>query len=167
MEFFIMTLIERNGLKSLYEFREVAGLQPGGIRSAMARLEKRKFITQAEPGRRRDLALTPAGMEFLERFWGNCLRDHLDSESVLRSAMVVWLMKSPDQAAEYLRQTGDLRRKRAEEATMKAELLKRSQTDPLSAYEWMLILSETHRRHAESEAFSAISEQLKKGPDLR
>ena len=73
MEFFILALIARMGLTSLYDIRESAGLQPGGIRFSLDQLEKRGWITRSEPGRRRrrDLALTADGRELLERSWAS------------------------------------------------------------------------------------------------
>jgi DNA-binding MarR family transcriptional regulator len=108
MGFFILALIGRMRLTSLYAFRQDAALEPGGIRSAMEHLEKKELITRTEPGRRkrRDLALTPAGREVVERYWTKCLRDFADAESVLRAACVVQIMDCPEYAAEYLKEPG-------------------------------------------------------------
>ncbi len=162
MEYFILALIGRMKLTSLYAFRQEAGLQPGGIRSALEHLEKRDFILRAEPGRRmrRDLALTRAGQEFLERSWTNCLREYADAESVMRSAMVSWLMDCQDHAAAYLQVMGDARRIKAIEAERKSEYFKQSQQDPLSSYAWMRISIESNRLKAESEAFFSFSRTL-------
>jgi DNA-binding MarR family transcriptional regulator len=162
MEFFILALIEKVGLTSLYAFRERAGLQPGGIRFSLDRLEGWGWISRAEMGRRRrrDLALTTAGREVLERSWADCLQDYADGESILRSAFVAWVMAGTECSADYLKRTGESRRGKAEEAKLEAEHRDQSQKDPLSAYGWMRVLSEAHRREAESQAFLSISQSL-------
>jgi len=162
MEFFILGLIAKMGLTSLYAFRQEAELEPGGIRSALETLEKRHLITRAEPGfrNRREMKLTPEGNEFFNRFWTQCLRPHADAESVLRSALVAWFMESPGAAAAYLESTAETRRGTADEARMRAKYMQGSQTDPLSTYIWMRILTEAHRRRAEAEAFLSFSQFL-------
>lgn len=162
MEFFILALIGRAGLKSLYEFRKQAGLEPGGIRSAMKVLENNHFIFRAEPGkrRRRDLALTAAGSEHLERSWPGCLRDYHDGDAVLRAAFVAWVMGGPGTAATYLNHIGESRRERAQQMKNEAEHLKKSHSGPLSSYAWMRVSHEVHRRGAESTAFLAMSRFL-------
>ena len=73
MEFFILALIDRAGLKSLYSFQKHAALQPGGIRPALLRLEQQKLIQRAESSRRqrRDFSLTPEGRDLLREAWRN------------------------------------------------------------------------------------------------
>lgn len=163
MEFFIMTLVGKLRLKSLYELRQQAGLEPGGIRSAMKTLENTKLISRADPGkrRRRDLALASAGKDFLERSWRGCMRDYADADAVLRAAFVAWVMDSSAHAAAYLDQIGQLRRERAQQMKHEQESLKRSQTGPLSSYAWMRLEIEAHRRRAESDALLSISLSLK------
>jgi len=159
MEFFILALVGRVGLKSLYELRQQAGLEPGGIRSAMKTLETRELISRTDPGkrRRRDLTLTSAGSALLERSWPDCLREYPDSDAALRAAFVAWVMGSPVAAGLYLNDIGKSRREKAQQMKYEEEHLKRSQTGPLSSYAWMRISHEVHRRGAESEAFLAMS----------
>jgi DNA-binding MarR family transcriptional regulator len=158
MEFFILALVEKVGLKSLYELRQHAGLEPGGIRSAMKTLEDAKLISRTDPGRRRrrDLALTQDGSAVLERSWPECLRNHADADAVLRAAFVAWLMDSPVTAASYLSHVGQSRRERAQQMQQEADYLKRCETGPLSGYAWMRISHEVHRRSAESAAFLSM-----------
>jgi DNA-binding MarR family transcriptional regulator len=163
MELFILVLIGPMGLTSLYAFKDEAGLEPGGIRAALARLENDRLITRADPGRRRrrDLALTPAGISVLQNSWKGCLHDHGDAESVLRSAFVAWLMDGPAAAADYLNQIAEYRRERAQQIMNDAAHLERSQTGPLSSYTWMRASQEAHRRRAESEAFLSMCRSIK------
>ena len=88
MEFFILVLIGPMGLTSLYALKDQAGLEPGGIRAALTDLLNDELITRADPGRRRrrNLALTESGYGALQNRWKDCLHDHGDAESVLRSA---------------------------------------------------------------------------------
>lgn len=162
MEYFILALIGKLGLTSLYAFRQEAGLEPGGIRPALRRLERRGFISHAQPGRRmrRALALTPEGRVQLEHSWTRCLRERSDAETVLRVAFLAWVMDDPGHAAAYLHSTGDMEKVKAREAANQAEHLERRQKDALSGYAWMRTSLEAHRRNAESTAYSAISETL-------
>ena len=75
MEYFILALIGKAGLTSLYAFQQRAGLQPGGIRSALERLEALQLITRAESStrQRRDMSLTSEGTEVLNYSWKRCL----------------------------------------------------------------------------------------------
>lgn len=162
MEFFILALVGRVGLKSLYELRRDAGLEPGGISSAMKTLENGQLISRKDPGkrRRRDLTLTSAGSELLERFWQDCLREYPNTDAVLRAAFVAWVMAGPGAAASYLNRVSKSRREMTQLIKHEEENLKdlrRSQTGPLSGYAWMRISHEVHRRGAESEAFLSMS----------
>lgn len=159
MEFFILALVGRIGLKSLYELRQNAGLEPGAIRSAMKTLESLRLVSRTVPGkrRRRELALTADGSDVLERSWQQCLRDYPDPEAVLRAAFVAWVMGSPAAAAAYLNHMGQSRRERAQQMKHEEEYLNRSKPEPLSGYAWMRASHEVHRRGAESEAFLLMS----------
>ena len=43
---------------------------------------------------------------------------------------------------------------------LEAKYLERSQTDPLSAYGWMRVLSQAHRREGPAKAFLSISQSM-------
>jgi DNA-binding MarR family transcriptional regulator len=158
MEFFILALIDRAGLASLYSFQKHAGLQPGGIRPALKRLEQRNLIQRAESARRqrRDFSLTPGGRDLLSRFWKKCLKDSLDTEAALRSICVALLMGHPDEARDFAKSLRANRTDGAHEKELEAEHLNRAQNDPLSLYAWMRALTEARRRGAEGEAFTQL-----------
>jgi len=162
MEFFILVLIARLELRSTYALRQEAGLEPGGIRSALKHLLDGNLITRADEGkrRRRDMTLTPVGFDVLAVSWRNCLRVEVDSESVLRAAFVAWIMDSARAAASYLHEVGEARREMAEKMSWESEHLKRSQKGPASGYSWMRASLEAHRRKAESEAFLSMSRSI-------
>lgn len=166
MEYFILALIDRAGLTSLYAFQRKAGLQPGGIRSALTRLEELHLIRRAESAARRlrEMSLTEEGVGFLEATFLNCLRNYPDTESVLRAAFVVLLMGRVDKSAGYLQGVALLRKAAAKEKHMKAEVFRQPKMDPLSTYAWMRAQCEAQRRNSEYEAFSALSQLLKERP---
>jgi len=163
MEYFILALIGKARLTSLYAFQQKAGLQPGGIRTSLQRLEDAGLLDRAASGsrQRRDLSLTPAGASFLERTWKQCLADYPDAESVLRAATVALLMGDQPFAAEYLSGVSMTRGSSGEEKNMAAERLGRGRLDPLSTYRWMRVLTEAQRREGESKAFSKLGRTLK------
>jgi hypothetical protein len=162
MELFILALIGRMKLGSLYSLKQEVGLEPGGIRSALKHLIDGDLIKRADEGkrRRRDMALTSVGFDVLTGSWRNCLRVEGDSESVLRAAFVAWIMESPRAAAGYLHEVGEARQEMAEEMSWESEHLKRSQKGPASGYLWMRASLEAHRRKAESEAFLSMSRSI-------
>ncbi len=170
MEYFILALVGQAGLNSMYELQQRAGLQPGGIRPALLRLETLGLITRADAGarRRRNLSLTDKGQDLLNQTWRMCMRDYPDSESVLRAACVCLLMGGPEWADMYLGGQAGLRESDAKEKSMEAERLRATRRDPLSTYAWMRSLTEAQRRGAESEAFSQLSLTLKESnqPDV-
>jgi DNA-binding PadR family transcriptional regulator len=163
MEYFILALIEKAKLTTLYAFQQRAGLQPGGIRPALHRLEEAGLITRAESSKRqrKALSLTPQGLFFLTQTWQVCLRDHPDTESVLRAACVALLMGDRNRTSQYLEQLALSRQTMAEEKKMNTQQLERTQKDPVSTYLWMRTLCEAKRRHGESEVLEALSQSLR------
>lgn len=163
MEFFLLALIAKAEVKSLYAFQRRAGLEPGGIRPALRRLEHARCITRAESGarRRRDFSLTGRGINFLNQNWTRALRDYPDGESVLRAACVALLMNDLQMAEAYLQGMADGRQSGATGKFMDAERLKTKGLDPLNAYAWMRALTEAQRRDGESHSFSQLGQFIK------
>ncbi|HEX6880020.1 MAG TPA: hypothetical protein VF135_06630 [Terriglobales bacterium] len=163
MEYFILALINRAGLTSMYEFQHAAGLQPGGIAPAIRRLETLGFLSRGASSRRRrrELSVTPEGEQFLTSSFLQCLHDYPDLESVLRAACVALLMGKADFAGQYLDDLAERRRKSAEERSMDAERFGKTHRDPLSTYAWMRALCEAQRRGTESKTFSSLGQFLK------
>ena len=164
MEFFILALIDRASLKSLYSFQKHAALQPGSIRPALLRLEQRKLIQRAESSRRRrrDFSLTPEGRDLLGEAWQQCLRDTGDTEGILRSICVALLMGQPDVAVYFVKSVRENRTNDARAKEHEAEGLNRAQNDPLSLYMWMRATTEARRRDAEGEAFEKLIPHLER-----
>jgi DNA-binding MarR family transcriptional regulator len=163
MEYFLLALIGKASLTSLYALQQRAGLQPGGIRPALKRLYARGFIARAESSarQRRDLSLTARGLAFLNDTWKQSLSEYPDNESVFRAVCVALLMGNAEYATLYLEGMSVGRRNSAQEKSMEAERLGKIQRDPLSTYAWMRVLSEARRRGAETEALSTASQFLK------
>lgn len=166
MEYYILALIGRAKLTTLYAFRQEAGLEPGAVRSALRNLEAERLVERAEASirQRRDMALTDEGRRFLETSWPSGMREYADSESVLRAATVALLMGESEAAAKYLERMAESSRTKAVEARMKAKYLEDAKSDPLSAYGWMRVLSETHRRDADSMAFASMGQVIRGEP---
>lgn len=157
MEFFILASIDRAGADSLYALNQRAGLQPGSIRPALNRLQKKALLHRTAAGARgrRQFRLSAAGKQFLEANWRNVLQDHSDIESILRSACVADLMREPSMATDYLRSMAarrfsDLDRKEPYWPTYSQDI------NPLSTYKFTKSIWEGHRFGAEASAFSTM-----------
>ena len=162
MELFILALIGRLNLSTLYEFRQKAGLEPGAIRLALERLEKAELITRSASGRRmrRNLALTTLGSAMLKEHWTRSLVPHSDAESVLRAAFLALAMAEPGRAISYLAEAAEDRRRKAQEKGIAAGSHPDRAANPLSVYLWMRAATEARRLHAEQEVFASISGRI-------
>jgi DNA-binding MarR family transcriptional regulator len=155
-------LIDKAELTSLYDFQQRVGLQPGGIRSTLLRLERLGLLKRAQKAarQRRALTLTTRGTELLESTWMECLRTYPESDSILRAACVGLLMGDAKSTADYLIGMAQSRNMAAEEKRMEAEQLGITRKDPLSTYARMRALTEAQRRSAEAVAFSRLGQSL-------
>ena len=104
MDYFVLAMISRGGLHSLYELQQGVGLQPGGIQPVLKRLEQEGFLERSEQQkrRRRLMTVTELGEQFLNAAWPDCLDDYPDVESILRAATVGILMGDWQRAYRYL-----------------------------------------------------------------
>src|SRR5664279_5158926 len=93
MPFFLLSLISRGGLHTLYDFQQQAGLQPGGVQPILRQLENGGLVKRSQEGkrRRRVIATTEEGETVLAAGWPSCLVFHLDIESDLRAATIALL----------------------------------------------------------------------------
>jgi DNA-binding PadR family transcriptional regulator len=166
MEFFILALIEKAGLQSVYELQKKAMLQPGGIRPALIRLESDGLLTRTGEGMRnkRELDLSALGRKFLDEKWWFSLQDYRDLESTLRALAVALLMNQVETARTYLRDASAHRMRLAKEFEDAASL-SAQRTDPLSVYLWMKSICESRRRVTEAEALSSFRVHLKEERD--
>ncbi len=172
MEFFILALIAKAGLRSLYDLQQRAGLQPGGIRPALRRLEQRELLVRAEAGsrRRRAMSLTSSGIALLNDSWRMIVeQDYPDIESVLRAATVAILMGHSHRAGEYLWSVGCDRERSAGARLVEADRIRKAGADELSVYLWMRTLCEAERRRAEGQALQQLGRSFleQHPPDVR
>src|SRR3954466_15913168 len=104
MEFFLLALVEKAGLKTVYLLQKEASLQPGGIRPALNRLESAGLLERKDEGARskRELVVTEKGSKFLSEHWFGALQSYIELESVLRATATAFLMKKSKTARRYL-----------------------------------------------------------------
>ena len=104
MAVFLLAVISRGGLDSLYALRQEAGLQPGNLLPLIRPLIADGMLTRSEQGRRRrkTIAITESGERFLVENWKRGLDIHRDMETVLRSATVALLMDDVREAIRCL-----------------------------------------------------------------
>jgi DNA-binding PadR family transcriptional regulator len=104
MPLFLLALISKGGLRTLYDLQQQAALQPGGVQPVLRQLENEGFLTRSEEGkrRRRVMSVTEEGERLLAEQWPACMVFHSDVESVLRAATVALLMEQPHYARGYL-----------------------------------------------------------------
>ncbi len=161
MEFFILALVGRAGLSSIYELQQKAALQPGGIRPALQRLERLNLVTRGSSTvrRKRELAITEDGEEVL-RSWRRCLEDTTDTDAALRVICIALLMNEVGEAMYFVERHAANRQSLATLRSEESEQLKGTYGDPLSTYRWMRLLIDAHRRGAESKTFSLVGQFL-------
>jgi DNA-binding PadR family transcriptional regulator len=166
MEFFLLALVERAGLKSVYALQKQASLQPGGIRPALKRLESAGLLNRKDAGSRskRELVVTEKGSEFLAKNWINSLQRYVEFESVLRATATALLMGKTNMACMYLGGASLERERSAKQRDLEAES-HNDRSDPLSNYMWMRAICESHRRRAEVEALRSVRQKFMKKED--
>jgi DNA-binding PadR family transcriptional regulator len=104
MPLFVLALVSKGGLNTLYALQHEAGLQPGGVQPVLRQLERDGLLLRSEEGkrRRRVMVVTDKGQATLAAHWHGCLDLYWDVESVLRAATVALLMDVPRVASAYL-----------------------------------------------------------------
>lgn len=162
MEFFLLAVISRGGLSSLYELQRHAGLEPGGIRPALARLEADGCISRGdhETRNKRKLAVTPKGVHFLEKNWLFSLQSYADIESVLRATAVALFMQEPNVARTYLQTTSFQRSQSAKQKEAEAGPMP-ANDEALSFYRWLRKFCDARRNQEEASALLEICKAVK------
>ena len=164
MEFFLMSTIEKAGLNSMYRLQQMAGLQPGGIRPTLARLERYGLLARERGSKhgRKELKLSEQGRQVLEEHWDAAIdRSYLDIESVLRAACCALLMNEAERACIYLNGQAEVRSRWANEREREAARFADSEKDPIGIYAWLKNECDAARKKAESKTLFAISDQLR------
>jgi len=88
--FLLVFLSVRRESSSAYDLRTATGLQWGGMRASLAKLERLGLLGRGDPGRRRrrELTVTEKGGRELRRNWRQSLEASADAESVIRGALL-------------------------------------------------------------------------------
>lgn len=106
MEIFLLAVISRAQLNTLYRLQREVNLQPGSIRQALRNLEDAGLITRPEAAargpHRRAISVTPAGENFLDEHWRDSLESKQEMESVIRGVTVALLLDDTKAAIEFL-----------------------------------------------------------------
>lgn len=104
MPLFLLALVSRGGLNTLYALQQRAVLQPGGVQPVLRKLEKEGLLQRSAEGkrRRRVMKVTKEGEARLAAHWQSCLNNHPDVESVLRAATIALMMDERRIASNYL-----------------------------------------------------------------
>jgi DNA-binding MarR family transcriptional regulator len=161
MDFFLLGLVSRCGLHTVYQLQQGAGLQPGGIQPTLRRLEQEGMLTRsAEAKRRRRLMkVTDKGARLLEHHWKDCMQDYPDTESILRCATVAILMSDFQYAYQYLLGVADEHERNQNGA--KPDASSHSlHSSPLDCYAFMRNQWQVAKRRSASEALRQIAKEL-------
>lgn len=160
MEFFLLSLVAHGGLRTTYDLQRLAGLEPGGIRPALLRLEKQELLVRSKEARRRRrlIEVTEKGRQLLERDWAWCLQPHPDAESVLRASGLTVLMGRPMDSRRYLMDmANEYERKAGQE---QANPLRSASSGPLEWYQFMRALWQYRRSQSAAQVFRDIATKL-------
>jgi len=156
LEYYVLALLAKTDLRSLYDFHQEAFLEPGSIRISLERLEANGFITRANSSyrNRREFSITNPGRQFLEENWQECLRPYSQADAIIRAATVALFMNHPLRAAIYLERQQALAETNADRARHDLEVLRQTGKSPkaLISYRFMRAELVGERRKAEEYA---------------
>jgi DNA-binding MarR family transcriptional regulator len=108
IEIFLLVAVGKLGLRTLYELKRVAGLEPGSIRGLIAQLERQGLLVRSDHKERRGarpMELTADGRACIANHWMQSLNPNKEMESLLRSATVALAMGDASVASKFLRQS--------------------------------------------------------------
>ncbi len=160
MELFLLGVVRHGKLRSMYELQRTAGLEPGGIRPALHRLEKQELLVRSGEARRRRrlLQVTEKGQQVLEQQWSKCIQPYPDAESVLRAAGLAVLMGQPQYACNLLNSTANEYERKAGAA--QANSVQPQSASPLQLYGSMRALWQARRHQSAAGVFRDIASEL-------
>ena len=165
MAFFVLAVISRGGLCSLYELQRGVALEPGGIRPLLVRLEQEGLLQRSEPGhrRRKRMTVTQQGEQLLKEEWEGCLQDYPDSESILRAATVALLMGRSDIARDYLMGIADTHQANVPTVPCGPG----TDWSPVDWYTSMRLTWERRRHESAAEVFREIAKHFREDTNRR
>jgi DNA-binding PadR family transcriptional regulator/predicted small metal-binding protein len=161
MDFFLLGLVSRCSLNTVYRLQQEAGLQPGGIQPTLRRLEEEGLLCRSEEAkrRRRLMKVTDKGARLLEQHWKDCIQDSPDIESILRCATVAILMGDFQYAYQYLVGVADEHERNYDRATHIASFRSRH-FSPLDCYAFMRMQWQVAKRHSAAEVLRQIAKEV-------
>jgi DNA-binding MarR family transcriptional regulator len=160
LEFFLLALISKAGLTTVYALRNRSGLSWGGIRPSLVRLEQWGLLARAPIGKlnRREFVLTEAGRHRLRSGWSDralqVMRDPAaDLDSLVWAGWLTWVME-PSAAAAFLDTAFQTRR-------IAAQFLARQNREEmpeeaLEVYHWMRTSCRGRQLEAEQQALEKL-----------
>jgi DNA-binding MarR family transcriptional regulator len=159
MDFFVLAMISRGGLHSLYDLQQEAGLQPGGIHPVLKKLEQEGFLERSEQQKRRKrlMTVTKVGEHFLREEWHDCQDDYGDVQSVLRAATVGILMGDATRTCRYLLEIAKQHDKNLPSAP---EMPKEINPSAVEWYQYVRWQWESIQRKSASSMFREIAKEL-------
>jgi DNA-binding MarR family transcriptional regulator len=159
MDFFVLAMVSRGGLHSLYDLQQKVGLQPGGIHPVLKKLEQAGFLgrSKQERRRRRLMTVTQEGEHFLNEAWHECQDDYGDVESVLRAATVGILMGDVPRTCRYLLEIAKQHDKAVPGAQ---EMPKKKGLSDVEWYQHVRWHWESSRRKSAASVFREIAKEL-------
>jgi len=160
MEFFLLSLVSHGGLRTTYDLQRHAGLEPGGIRPALRRLEEQELLVRSKEARRRRrlIEVTEKGRQLLDRNWARCLQPYPDAESILRAAGLFVLVGRPMDARRYLLDmANEFERKAGPE---QLNTFRPESSSPLEWYQFTRALWQYRRSQSAAQAFRDIATKL-------
>lgn len=166
MPLFVLALVSKGGVNTLYALQHQAGLQPGGVQPVLRRLEKEGLLQRSEEGkrRRRALVVTDKGKEALAANWRSCLGFYGDVESVLRAATTSLLMGDQKAAYRYLLNVADDYERRSRGAHAGNPDYQGSLVD---WYGYMRTQWETARLHSAAQALRTMANTIEASMKVR
>jgi DNA-binding PadR family transcriptional regulator len=159
MQLFVLAMIAKGGVKTVYEMKRDAKLSQGGTRDALEWLEKKDYIKRSDPVgelQKKEFAVTSKGLQVLESKWQWGLNEfpNWDAETVLR---VVWVALQMDRSSAlelltlYAKVTGEFSKLCHEYAEVENK-----PEPPLHTYRWMNAVLVEERFAAQSRALYRI-----------
>jgi DNA-binding MarR family transcriptional regulator len=159
MEMFLMAVISRGGLNTLYGFQQETGLQPGSITKVIENLQKDGLLDRSDRAKRgrRAMRLTEAGERLLVADWKHSMDAKREMESIFRSATVALLMDDIGSAINFLLQSVFERVRHQGPQEFGLASLERT---PIDFYGAMRDVYDSRRRAMEADVLKKLAEYL-------
>ncbi len=165
LEFFLVTLIEKAELRTVYELHRELGLSPGALRPALENLVKRGYLEKSEAGSRgrQEFVLTGKGEEILSVHWQGFLQQppEGDADSVVR---VAWALNVLNARAsiDFLESAAAARERMARASSREAESFREKEDQLVAVYRWMRAVARAEQYRADAKCFTQLARRLER-----